>query len=161
MFRVFLGKRRRIFSAVQTAWRREQDSNPRYRSETCKSRRLRRLRGINQFRVSPETACSPFDALNSAVSTKFLRRSAGDCVAESGHLRSPQKGQIGSHVTACLPRSPKSEKYLRRMCSSKGEWLAILGRFLPMLSDTTPPLGGEQKIPIRQEGAQRAVFLNS
>ena len=35
------------FSAVQTAWRRGMNSNPRYRSETCKSRRLRKLHGIN------------------------------------------------------------------------------------------------------------------
>jgi hypothetical protein len=40
------------FSAVQTAWRRERDSNPRYRSEWRKSRRLRKLRGINWFRNS-------------------------------------------------------------------------------------------------------------
>ena len=40
------------FSAVQTAWRREMDSNPRYRSEWRKSRRLRKLRGINWFRNS-------------------------------------------------------------------------------------------------------------
>jgi hypothetical protein len=61
----------RSFSAMQTAWRSGEDSNPRYRSETCKSRRLRKLRIINQFRNSPETACSPFDTLNSAVSRSF------------------------------------------------------------------------------------------
>jgi hypothetical protein len=37
----------RKFSAVQTAWRRGLDSNPRYRSETCKIRYLRKLHGIN------------------------------------------------------------------------------------------------------------------
>jgi hypothetical protein len=58
----------RNFFAVQTEWRREKDSNPQYRSETCKSRRLRRLDGINQFRNSPKTTCSPSDTLNSAVS---------------------------------------------------------------------------------------------
>jgi hypothetical protein len=47
------------FSAVQTAWRRERDSNPRYRSETCKVRRLRKLRGINQFRDSPGDCLLP------------------------------------------------------------------------------------------------------
>jgi signal transduction histidine kinase len=45
----------------------QRDSNPRYRSEWRKSRRLLKLRGINQFRNSLETACSP-DTLNSAVS---------------------------------------------------------------------------------------------
>jgi hypothetical protein len=31
----------------------------------------------------------------------------------------------------------KSEKYLRRMSSSKGEWPAIFRRFVPMLCSTT------------------------
>ena len=46
-------KRRQSFSAVQTAWRRGRHSNRRYRSEWPKSRRLRKLRGINWFRNSP------------------------------------------------------------------------------------------------------------
>jgi hypothetical protein len=40
------------FSAVQTAWRRGKDSNPRYRSGTCKSRRIRKLHGISSFKNS-------------------------------------------------------------------------------------------------------------
>src|ERR1700686_2920367 len=52
MFRTVRGWRRRTFSAVQTAWRRGRHSNPQYRSETCKRRRLRKLHGINQFRNS-------------------------------------------------------------------------------------------------------------
>jgi hypothetical protein len=104
IFRVFRGKGRRNFSAVKTCWRSGKDSNPRYRSERCKSRRLRKLRGINQFQNSPGTACSPFDRLNGAVSPTFLRRNAGDCAAESG-LRRPKRPD--SYLTACLPRSPK------------------------------------------------------
>src|ERR1700693_3403329 len=50
---VFLGKRRGNFSALQTAWRRGKDSNPRYRFETCKSRRVRKLHGIKSFKNSP------------------------------------------------------------------------------------------------------------
>jgi len=46
------GEGRREFSAVQTAWRRGKDSNPRYRSETCKSRRVRKLHGIKSFKNS-------------------------------------------------------------------------------------------------------------
>ena len=49
----------RNFSAVQTAWRSGKDSNPRYRSETCKSRRLRKLRGINQLKNSPGDCLLP------------------------------------------------------------------------------------------------------
>ena len=47
------------FSAVKTAWRSGKDSNPRYRSETCKSRRLRKLCGINWFRNSPADCLLP------------------------------------------------------------------------------------------------------
>ena len=64
---------------------------------------------LTSFRISPRTGCSPVDTLNGAISRSFVRRSAGDCVAESGHLRSSSRGQIGSHVTACLPRSPRAK----------------------------------------------------
>jgi hypothetical protein len=47
------------FSAVQTAWRCGKDSNPRYSSEWRKSRRLRKLRGINWFRNSPADCLLP------------------------------------------------------------------------------------------------------
>src|ERR1039457_337821 len=40
------------FSALQTVWRREVDSNPRYRFGWCKSRRFRKLHGIKYFRES-------------------------------------------------------------------------------------------------------------
>ena len=66
-----------IFSAVQTAWRRERDSNPRYRSEWRKSRRLRKLRGISWFEILQQTACSPFDTLNS----RFRETSRGEAPA--------------------------------------------------------------------------------
>ena len=66
--RAFQAGRDRFSLAVQTAWPRGVDSAPRYSSEWRKSRRLRKLRGINQFRNSPETACSPLDTLISAVS---------------------------------------------------------------------------------------------
>lgn len=49
----------RSFSAVQTAWRSGVDSNPRYRSEWRKSRRLRKLRGINWFTNSPADCLLP------------------------------------------------------------------------------------------------------
>jgi len=47
------------FSAVQTAWRRERDSNPQYRSEWRESRRSRKLRGINWFKNSPADCLLP------------------------------------------------------------------------------------------------------
>jgi hypothetical protein len=59
------------FSAAETAWRRGRDSNPRYRSETCKLRCLRKLHRINQFINSLRTGCSPVDTPNSVVSRSF------------------------------------------------------------------------------------------
>src|ERR1017187_7931822 len=41
-----------VFSARQTLWWREVDSNPRYRFGWCKSRRFRKLHGIKYFRES-------------------------------------------------------------------------------------------------------------
>lgn len=37
---------------LQTAWRSGKDSTPRYRSKTCKGRRLRKLPGIRSFKNS-------------------------------------------------------------------------------------------------------------
>jgi hypothetical protein len=51
-------------------------------------------------------------------------RTPGDCRLKIASFED-FCGQIGSHVTAWLPRSGKSEKYLCRMSSSKGEWLAF------------------------------------
>jgi hypothetical protein len=96
---------------------RERDSNPRYRSETCKVRRLRKLRGINQFRDFRETACSPLDTLNSAVSRSLQRRNAGDCVAESGRYEASHAAKL---VRTCLPAAQsKSETSLRRRAQKK------------------------------------------
>ncbi len=44
----------------------------------------------------------------SAVSSPIKRRMAGDSAAESG-LYDALKRQIGSHLTACVPRSPKAK----------------------------------------------------
>src|ERR1017187_9367439 len=48
---------RAVFSALQTVWRREVDSNPRYRFGWCKSRRFRKLHGIKYFRESGRHGC--------------------------------------------------------------------------------------------------------
>ena len=114
-----------IFSASQTDWRRGLDSNPRYRSETGKSRHLRKLHGINQFRNSLVTGRSPVDTLNDAVCRPF----GGEClgilwlkVVFTTLLKRPNW-----FARDCAPAAQsESEKYLRRMCSSKGERPAIL-----------------------------------
>jgi hypothetical protein len=62
---------------IRLAWRRKKDSNPRYRSERCKSRRLRKLRGIRRFRNSPG-----LPAPHSARQTAQLREaSRGEALA--------------------------------------------------------------------------------
>ena len=48
-FSLIFAARELSFSAVQTAWRRGRDSNPRYSFKMCKSRRLCKLHGINNF----------------------------------------------------------------------------------------------------------------
>jgi hypothetical protein len=60
------------FSAVQTTWRRGRHSNPRYRSETCKTRRLRKLRGIMRFNTSPRLPAPHFDTAKWCGSAKSL-----------------------------------------------------------------------------------------
>jgi hypothetical protein len=101
--------RERNFSAVQTAWRSERDSNPRYRSEWRKSRRVRKLQGINL--LSGDLASGGVAELwqASAVSSPIERRMAYDSVAESGLCDACHAARIGSHVTACLPRSPTAK----------------------------------------------------
>jgi hypothetical protein len=48
-FTAILGRLRRGFSAIQTEWRRAGDSNPQYRLQWYKSRRVRDLQGIHLF----------------------------------------------------------------------------------------------------------------
>jgi hypothetical protein len=45
----------------------------------------------------------------------------------------PSHGQIGSHVTACLPRSPKAKNISAGCARQKAESLAIFGRFFPFI----------------------------
>jgi hypothetical protein len=47
--------------------------------------------------ILQQTACSPFDTLNSPVSDPIERRMAGDTVAESGLCRRLPNGQMSSH----------------------------------------------------------------
>ena len=70
--------KKRIFSAVQTTWRRAKDSNSRYRSEWRKSRRLRKLRGINRFRDSPADCLLP---IRRAKQCGFAETSWGEALA--------------------------------------------------------------------------------
>ena len=72
------------FSATQTVWRRGRDSNSRYRSERRKSRRLRKLQGINLLSGDRRHDAVTVLGQTSAVSSPIKRRMAGDSAAESG-----------------------------------------------------------------------------
>jgi hypothetical protein len=57
----------RKFSAIQTAWRSEYDSNPHYLFELRKPRCLRKLQGIKSFENSPATGRSPSSSAKQSI----------------------------------------------------------------------------------------------
>jgi hypothetical protein len=139
MFRVFRGSAGRTFFAVKTCWRRGKDSNPRYRSEWRKSRPLRKLQGINllsetERRVVLRRCGKP---------VRFPIQSKGEWLAilwlkvvSRTALKRPNW-----FARDCVPAAQsESEKYLRRMCSSKGEWLAIFRDSCPCFVTRLPPI---------------------
>jgi hypothetical protein len=122
MFRVFLGKWRRTSSAVKTAWRRERDSNP---LQFCraKPRYIRKLQIAKPYqRISSKTRHQIFAISPVSIHRPFghERRTPGDSVAKSGHCVRTHGARLGSHVTACIACSHKTESfsggrnYLRR-----------------------------------------------
>jgi hypothetical protein len=89
----------------------------------AKPRRVRKLQITKPCqRISPEIR--PQNWAISPVSIRHLfvreRRRQGDSVAKGGHFARPQAARLGSHVTACLACSHKTEgfsggkNYLRR-----------------------------------------------
>ena len=98
-----------------------------------KSRRLRKLQGLNLLPVENGGVV----LRHSGKSVRFAVRSKGewlcDSVAEKWSLQRPTSCQIGS-AHDCVPAAQsESEKYLRRMCLSKGEWLATFGDSCPVI----------------------------
>ena len=113
IIRAFRGKYRRDFSALQTAWRRARDSNPRYKSETCRSRRLRKLQGINL--LSGDRGPSGVASLGqtSPVSNTFERRMAGDLwlkVVSTTSLKRPK-----CFARDCVPTAQSKSKKMSPM----------------------------------------------
>jgi hypothetical protein len=98
------------FSAIRTAWRSGVDSNPRYRSETCKSRRLRKLRGVNQFRNSPRLPAPS----RHAKTVRFREGSRGEALAivwlKVVAFRVPSKHGF---ALDCLPSGQSFETFSR------------------------------------------------
>jgi hypothetical protein len=74
-----------------------------------RSRRLRKLRGINEFRILRETACSPFDTLT----VRFREASRGEALAtvwlKVVTFRVTQSARSGLDATACLAGSHEIE----------------------------------------------------
>ena len=120
IFRVFRGKGLRNFSAVQTAWRSGKDSNPRYRSETCKSRRLRKLLGIKSFKNSLRLPASRGVVANRWGFQRSSKANAWRFCGLNWSLRTSESAWLGLRVTACLAGSHEIETfsgknvYLRR-----------------------------------------------
>jgi hypothetical protein len=136
------------FSATQTEWRRGVDSNPRYRSEWRKRRRVRKLQGINL--LSGDRGWVVLRHYGKPV--RFPVESEGEWVAilrwkvvSTSALRRPN-WFARDCVTAA---QSQSEKYLRRLCWSKGEWLAILQNSCPCFVTQLPLLVGKHEFPIR------------
>jgi hypothetical protein len=76
------------FSAVQTTWRSGKDSNPRYRSETCKSRRVRKLHGIKSFKNSLRLPASRGVVANQQGFRRSLRANPWRFCGSNWSLRS-------------------------------------------------------------------------
>ena len=117
-FPVIFGRMQRGFSAIQTAWRRGRDSNLRYRSEWRKRRRSRKLLGFNLLpgdRMVLRLCAQParFPAQSKGEWLAILRLK----VVSTTPLKRPNW-----FARDCAPTvQSKSKKYLRTMCSSKGE----------------------------------------
>src|SRR5207244_4475075 len=105
-------------------------SNSRYRSEWRKSRRLRKLQGINLLPGDRGLMLLRHWGKPAQFPVQSQRRMAGDSAAESGLYDASQAARLLR--TDCVRAGQsKSEKYLRRMSSSKGEWPAIFRDWCP------------------------------
>ena len=102
MFRVFQGKRRRNFSAVQTAWRRGRHSNRRYNSLSRRSRRVRSLRGSCSIKHTLRLHPSPQSCQPVRFGDEFERRVPGNNVVEGGPRSAPVQESGFASITAQL-----------------------------------------------------------
>jgi len=115
VIRVFPGKSRREFSAVQTAWRREQNSNSRSRFrhvsvDVCGACRAAFTR--ENLRASDSRSRRPI----SPGLTGHGRRIVSESVLINGHSEIVTRRKIGLHATARPARSPKSNLSPRQDC---------------------------------------------
>jgi len=133
MFRVLRSKVGRIFSAVQTAWRRGRDSNPRYSFVTlsldvsvgCRLQKYRQR--ISPPKTLPELAIGPISIRRPFAN---LRRTLGDSVAEIGHFLRPRT-YLGSQLTACLAGSRKVAIFIfgeKKLSKSRKDRFFELGK---------------------------------
>ena len=92
---------------------------PSVQIESLKSRRLRKLHGIRQFRILRETVCSPVHTLT----VRFRESSRGEALAivrlNCDLCRRLPGGQMGSHLTACLACSPARKMSLQGCAQRK------------------------------------------
>jgi hypothetical protein len=135
-----------------TAWRSGKDSNPWYRSETCKSRRLRKLRGIKSFKNSLRLPASRGVVANRWGLQRSSKANPWRFCGRKWSLRKLLNRRLRWRVTACLAGSHDIEtfsggkNYLRR-------GFEIIFAFLARtFSAVTAPLrtsrAGQDQLPV-------------
>jgi hypothetical protein len=114
------------FSAVQTTWRSGKDSNPRYRSETCKSRRVRKLHGIRSFKNSLRLPASRGVVANRWGFRRSSKANPWRFCGLNWSLRGSESAWLGWRVTACLAGSHNIETFSGRKIYLRRGFLIIL-----------------------------------
>jgi hypothetical protein len=129
------------FSAAQTVWRRDRDSNLHYPlCRVAKSRVCATCNGFCNIHVSSGELLEHPIWESSPFSYSDERRTPSDGRTENASFEAPS----GPNWLArdCAPTAQsKGEKYLRRICSSKGKWMEISGDSCPCFVTRLPPLG--------------------
>ena len=100
------------FSAVQTAWPRRKDSNPRYGFAVLSLDVSASCRWQNPTReFHPKTRHQGFAISPVSIRHLFVRerRTSGDSVTKRATLQGSPSSLMGSQVTVCLSRSPKAK----------------------------------------------------
>ena len=116
------GKQRQVFSAAQTVWRRDCDSNSHYRFESRNRRRLRNLQAVQHLTRESTSSDWPLCRLRTVhLFVRSLRRTAYDSVAESGHLRAFARDRHWVRDDYLLGRAVQTKKSRRSACRKKGK----------------------------------------
>ena len=151
IFRVFRSRRAPYFSAVQTAWRRGKDFEPSVQFCRAKPRRIRKLQIAKPYqRISYQNRYQSFAISPVSIRHPFghERRTPGDSVAKSGYFARPQAARLGSHVTACLGGSHKTESFSGGKNYLRHGFLIIFDYYARAFSAVVAPLPQANSGPV-------------